>query len=114
MGCKKSKPVKKYEVVVENGVEVTKVVEVKAEEVLPASAHKKILFLGNDYVGKTSIIRQYTSDTFDDYVPATSIVSNFAKTIETAGLNGKTVKLRLEIWDSPGEDTYRNIRKNFF
>ena len=112
MGCIKSKPAKKYEVVIENGVEVTK--PVKVEEVLPASAHKKILFLGNDYVGKTSIIRQYTTDTFEEYVPATSIVSNFSKTIETAGPNGKTVKLRLDIWDSPGEDTYRNIRKNFF
>ena len=114
MGCVKSKTPKKYEVVVENGVQVTKEVEVKVEEVLPASAHKKIIFLGNDYVGKTSIIRQYTEDTFEEYVPPTSIVSNFDKTIETAGPNGKPMKLRLQIWDSPGEDTYRNIRKNFF
>ncbi len=56
MGCVKSKSSKKYEVVVENGVEVTKIIEVIKEEVIPASAHKKILFLGNDYTGKTSII----------------------------------------------------------
>ncbi len=95
MGCLNSKPEKKYEVVIENGVEVTKQVEVKVEEVLPASAHKKIIFLGNDYVGKTSIIRQFTDNTFEEYVPATSIVSSFGKTIETAGPNGKTIKLRL-------------------
>ena len=81
MGCLKSKPKTKQVVVVENGVEVTKTVEVIVEEVLPASAHKKILFLGEENVGKTSIIKQYLTDAFSEYVPSTSIVSNFDKVI---------------------------------
>ena len=114
MGCFKSKSAKKYEVVIENGVEVQKVVEVKKEEVIQPSQHKKILILGSDYTGKTSIVKRYTQDTFEDYVAATTIVSNFGKTVDLVAVNGKSTKIRLENWDSPGEDSYRNIRKNFF
>jgi uncharacterized protein YabE (DUF348 family) len=62
MGClgSKQKPAKKYEVVVENGEEVKKEGVVKKEEKIPSSNHKKILFVGSDYTGKTSIIKQYT------------------------------------------------------
>ena len=117
MGClnAKQKPTAtKYEVVNENGEEVKKEVVVKKEEKIPTANHKKILFVGSDYTGKTSIIKQFTQNTFEDYVSATTIVSNFSKIVETALVNGKLTKFKLDIWDSPGEDTYRNIRKNFY
>jgi small GTP-binding protein len=68
----------------------------------------KIILLGNSGVGKSSIIRRYFEDIFDENLPST-YSSNFLDKIIT--LRGKKVKI--EVWDTAGQEEFRSITKIF-
>ena len=68
----------------------------------------KIILLGNSGVGKSSIIRRYFEDIFDENLSST-YSSNFLDKIIT--LRGK--KVRIEVWDTAGQEEFRSITKIF-
>ena len=69
----------------------------------------KIILLGNSGVGKTSIYFYYTKNIFQDKYAATVGV-DFATDFKN--VLGKNV--RLNIWDTAGEEKYRSTIANYF
>ena len=68
----------------------------------------KLIVVGETNVGKTSLIKQYIEHSFSDEKTATIGYDTIQKQIE---VNGKT--LRLNIWDTCGQEQYRTINKMF-
>jgi small GTP-binding protein len=69
----------------------------------------KIMVLGESMVGKTSLITRYTNDIFGGRYLCTVGIDFQKKKIEK---NGKRVLL--QIWDTAGEERFRNVTKNYF
>ena len=68
----------------------------------------KVILVGNSEVGKTSIITQYTNQSFsEDYITTISSDKSFKK-IE---INNK--QMQLEIWDTAGQEQFRSINTIF-
>ena len=70
----------------------------------------KVVLLGESGVGKTSIITRYINDTFEENTMSTTGASYGGKTLTLN--NGKTIKL--EIWDTAGQEKYRALAKIFY
>ena len=69
----------------------------------------KLIVVGEKHVGKTSIIIQYIENTFsNEYVMSTSA----DKSIKEIELENGT-KIRIEIWDTAGQEIYRAANKIF-
>lgn len=64
----------------------------------------KLVFLGDQSVGKTSIITKFMYDTFDNTYQATIGIDFLSKTLF---LEDKTV--RLQIWDTAGQERFRSL-----
>lgn len=62
----------------------------------------KLVFLGDQGVGKTSIIKRFIFDNFDENNSATIGVDLISKNIT---VDGKTV--RLNLWDTAGQERFR-------
>ena len=71
----------------------------------------KAVLVGESGVGKTSIIAQFTTGTFDpDCV--TSLSAQFkSKTVE---YNNIQKAIKFDIWDTAGQEKYRSIAKIFY
>ena len=69
----------------------------------------KILILGDATVGKTSILLRYIDDKFDADSLSTLGVDVRYKYVS---INNK--KIRMDIWDTAGEERFKNIAKNYF
>ena len=64
-----------------------------------AALHKKVCLLGAPGVGKSSLVRQFVSNTFsDDYLTTIGVK------IERKAVNHDGVELNLLIWDIHGEE----------
>lgn len=74
---------------------------------------KKICLLGDNAVGKTSLIRKYVYDTFDDKYIAT-IGTKTTKKEMTIEYFNKRVNVTMMIWDVLGQHDYRNIHERSF
>ena len=70
----------------------------------------KVVLVGESGVGKTSIIKQFTSHSFDPFCP-TSISSQFTSKIVNIGDTKKAI--RFDLWDTAGQEKYRSIEKFF-
>jgi small GTP-binding protein len=71
----------------------------------------KVVLLGESGVGKTSIITQFTSGTFDPH-RQTSLSAQFvSKTLEFPDLGQS---LKFDIWDTVGQEKYRSLAKIFY
>ena len=68
----------------------------------------KVVLLGNSKVGKTSIINRYTSDLFSDH-----ILSTFGSNFSSKHLIINEKKIRLDVWDTAGQEQYRALGKLF-
>ena len=67
----------------------------------------KLLVLGDLSVGKTSFIYRFTEDKFDEeQIPTTGLDLKTADII----LNNK--KIRIQIWDTAGQEKFNSITKN--
>eukprot|EP00658_Telonema_sp_P-2_P017952 TRINITY_DN17016_c0_g1_i1.p1 TRINITY_DN17016_c0_g1~~TRINITY_DN17016_c0_g1_i1.p1 ORF type:complete len:225 (+),score=54.79 TRINITY_DN17016_c0_g1_i1:131-805(+) len=67
--------------------------------------HKyKLVFLGNQSVGKTSIITRFMYDTFDNNYLATIGIDFLSKTLH---VNDRTI--RLQLWDTAGQERFRSL-----
>jgi Ras-related protein Rab-8A len=70
---------------------------------------KKVVLLGDSGVGKTSLIRRFVVDRFDDKQVATIGSKIMRKDIEYK-LPGRTIFLTMQIWDVLGQREFRKIR----
>ncbi|MHA1507234.1 MAG: Rab family GTPase [Promethearchaeota archaeon] len=69
----------------------------------------KIIVVGDPSVGKTTLIRKYTTGAFQkDYIA--TLGAQFSKYEEN--LEGK--KVRLFIWDIAGQETFKLMRQKFY
>lgn len=64
----------------------------------------KIVFLGEQGVGKTSLITRFMYDTFDVHYQATIGIDFLSKTMY---LDDKTI--RLQLWDTAGQERFRSL-----
>jgi small GTP-binding protein len=80
-----------------------------------ASKHikRKILLLGDGAVGKTSLIRKFVTDKFDDKYIATIGTKVTKKELLLKNEDG-TIYLTLMIWDVLGQKGYKTIQSSSF
>jgi len=64
----------------------------------------KLVFLGEQAVGKTSIITRFMYDTFDQAYQATIGIDFLSKTLY---MDDRTV--RLQLWDTAGQERFRSL-----
>lgn len=64
----------------------------------------KLVFLGEQGVGKTSVITRFMYDTFDNNYQATIGIDFLSKTMY---LEDRTV--RLQLWDTAGQERFRSL-----
>ena len=68
----------------------------------------KLVFLGDIYVGKTSIINQFMYENFDTNYQATIGIDFLSKT-----LNFGDKSMRLQLWDTAGQERFRSLIPNY-
>mmetsp|Transcript_56734 Transcript_56734/g.157963 ORF Transcript_56734/g.157963 Transcript_56734/m.157963 type:complete len:224 (+) Transcript_56734:204-875(+) len=64
----------------------------------------KVVFLGDEAAGKTSLVRRYMYDTFDESIQATIGMDFQSKTVH---LEDRAV--RLQLWDTAGQERFRSL-----
>jgi len=64
----------------------------------------KVVFLGDEAAGKTSLVRRYMYDTFEDSIQATIGMDFQSKTVY---LEDRTI--RLQLWDTAGQERFRSL-----
>jgi len=64
----------------------------------------KVVFLGDEAAGKTSLVRRYMYDTFEDSIQATIGMDFQSKTVY---VEDRT--LRLQLWDTAGQERFRSL-----
>ncbi|CAJ1007393.1 ADP-ribosylation factor family/50S ribosome-binding GTPase [Leishmania naiffi] len=69
----------------------------------------KIIILGDSGVGKTSLMHQYVSHTFDSRYKATIGADFLSKDVE---VNGRVVTL--QIWDTAGQERFQSLGSAFY
>jgi len=74
---------------------------------------KKVILIGDGAVGKTSLIRRFVVDKFDDKYLLTIGSKITAKALEINN-NGNTVYLKLQIWDILGQKGYTKLHHSTF
>ena len=67
----------------------------------------KLVFLGEQSVGKTSLITRFMYDSFDNTYQATIGIDFLSKTMY---LEDRTV--RLQLWDTAGQERWEECRRN--
>jgi len=74
-----------------------------AQQIAPLSKYK-LVFLGDQGVGKTCIINRFVYDSFDKNYQATIGIDFLSKTMY---LEDRTV--RLQLWDTAGQERFRSL-----
>ena len=76
--------------------------------IVPPISKYKLVFLGEIYVGKTSLINRFMYDSFAADYQATIGIDFLSKTME---VEGRTV--RLQLWDTAGQERFRSLIPNY-
>ena len=71
----------------------------------------KVVLIGEEGVGKTSIINRCISDNFSSSLSPTPGASFTAKTVFIKDYNQS---IKFEIWDTAGQEKYRALAKVFY
>lgn len=71
---------------------------------IPSMSKYKLVFLGDQSVGKTSILTRFMYDTFDTTYEATIGIDFLSKTMY---LEDRAI--RLQLWDSAGQERFRSL-----
>ena len=74
---------------------------------------KKICLIGDPGVGKTSLIRRFVYDKFDDKYLSTMGVKVSKKVVEV-GVNDRRFRISLQIWDTMGQREFRSLLVQYF
>ena len=70
----------------------------------------KVLILGDSTVGKTCFLVRYVDDSFDDSTLLSVGMDYRLKNVKTED----GTKVKLQIWDTCGQERYRSISKNYY
>ena len=70
----------------------------------------KMIFLGKGYVGKTSILRKFAFNTFDENSSSTLEDDK----VETVVYTNNDEAVFLEIWDTVGQERYKSLTRQYF
>ena len=70
--------------------------------------HIKVVFLGENYVGKTSLINKYINNIFEENTPSHNSASYVLKII-----NYNSKNYYFDIWDTCGYEKFRTLNKFF-
>jgi small GTP-binding protein len=73
---------------------------------------KKVCLLGDFAVGKTSLVRRFVYDLFDDKYISTIGVKVSRKTVAVAH-NGDVVQLNMMLWDLAGSEEFTPVRGSY-
>ena len=71
----------------------------------------KVVLLGESGVGKSSIIKRFVSQTFDQDLIASISSKVFQKDVN---IKGTDTKIRFNLWDTAGQEKYRSTAKIFY
>jgi len=77
-------------------------------EIGPLGKHK-LVFLGDQSVGKTSIINRFVYNVFDESNHPTVGIDFLSKTIESHD----SKRVRLQLWDTAGQERFRTLIPNY-
>ena len=67
----------------------------------------KLIFLGDTYVGKTSLLVRYVDDKFEGGVPTVGIDVRYKY------IDYENKRLKLDIWDTAGQERFKGMSKNY-
>ncbi len=73
----------------------------------------RVVLLGEAAVGKTSLVRRYTENVFDEEYKQTIGTTFATKDIAVGDTDGNIRNVRLNVWDMGGQSTYRELRRQF-
>jgi len=76
--------------------------------------NKKVCLLGDEGVGKTSLIRRFVFDQFDDIYQRTIGTKISKKDLLLQGRDGKPVQLFLMIWDIIGHKSSKKVPATYY
>lgn len=74
---------------------------------------KKVCLLGDFAVGKTSLVRRFVYDLFDDKYISTIGVKVSRKTLAVPTQDGVVVELTMMLWDLAGSEDFSQIRGSY-
>ncbi len=77
-----------------------------------AKVSKKVCLLGDFAVGKTSLVRRFVYDLFDDRYVSTIGVKVSRKTVAVPGGDGVT-ELAMLLWDLAGSEEFSRMRASY-
>ena len=69
----------------------------------------KITLIGDSGVGKTCIIRRFTSNEFSE-----DTLSSDGMSYSTKEITHEDQKIQLDVWDTAGQEKYRSLGKHFY
>ena len=73
----------------------------------------KVCLVGENAVGKTSLIKKFVLDIFDDkYI--TTIGTKITKKTMTFNLDGKETQMDMMIWDIMGQSSFRSLLQDAY
>lgn len=70
----------------------------------------KVIFIGNPYVGKTSIIQRYVTKKFNDKYNASVGIAYQRIKVKV----NSTSLVKLNLWDTAGTEKYKSVTKTYF
>lgn len=73
----------------------------------------RVVLLGEAAVGKTSLIKRYTENSFDEEYKQTIGTTFASKDVVVTDGDYDSTNVRLIIWDMGGQTTYRELRRQF-
>jgi len=73
----------------------------------------RVVLLGEATVGKTSLLRRYTENTFEDEYKQTLGTTFATKEVDVKDETGSVRGVKLSIWDMGGQSTYRELRRQY-
>lgn len=74
----------------------------------------KVCFIGDAGVGKTSLIKRFVLDVFDDRYIATIGTKVTKKIVEVPAGPGQTVKVMMLVWDIMGQKGFRELLREAY
>ncbi len=89
--------------------------ELAGEDVQLVKMARKVVVIGDPAVGKTSLIKRFVQDVFDDRYLNTIGAKVMKKEL---GVNrpdtGEIVDLKLILWDIAGQETFETVKKAYY
>jgi small GTP-binding protein len=73
----------------------------------------RVVLLGEATVGKTSLLRRYTENVFEEEYKQTLGTTFATKEVEVKTEDGSVRGVKLSIWDMGGQSTYRELRRQY-